>query len=252
MTLATALVVAFAGMAIGATSLGGALVVPALTDLSGASVPTALAASSFAFLLTGVVALQGLGADRRSTWEALRILLVAALVGAALGAWMSDRVPAQALRTWVGLLALTSGLLALWTERVAAAPSAVPDAHTGRGTGWPSPSRQAMIGLGVGLGSALSGTGGPLVLLPVLMFLRTPVRAAVAAAQIVQMPVALAASAAHIGAGRLDPTLGVGVAVVLVAGAWLGRRVAVDVPPRRLRIATAGVLVATGLFYALP
>ncbi len=246
MSLSAVGVIALAGVAIGATSIGGVLVVPALTDLMGVPLPQALAASSFAFLLTGVAALQALGQQRRATGWGLRVLLVASLAGAALGAWLSDQVPASALRTWVGVLALGSGVFGIWAERRSpAAPGQRPPAA------WPRPIHQAWIGLFVGLGSALSGTGGPVLLLPVLMLIGTPLTLSVAAAQLVQLPVAVAASAAHVAAGRLDLLLGLGVAAVLVAGAWAGRRVALRAPPRRLRAATACILIATGLWYAL-
>ena len=60
---------------------------------------------------------------------------------------------------------------------------------------------------------------------------------------------ALAASTAHALAGRIDFVLGAAVAVALVVGAWLGRRLARGTDVRALQAATASVLLATGAWF---
>ena len=96
-------VLLMAGVAIGATSIGGVLVVPVLTLLLGYDLPTAIAAASLAFLITGIYAI----ASSPQGWRGLRegdpALLVFALVGAVLGACVTDWVPADWVRRWIGL-----------------------------------------------------------------------------------------------------------------------------------------------------
>ena len=106
-----------------------------------------------------------------------------------------------------------------------------------------------MIGALVGIGSALSGTGGPVLLLPILLLYGLPAVAAVATALAIQLPIALAASATHVVAGTLDLGLGASVGVVLIAGAWIGHRLAARADAITLRHGVALVLVATGLWY---
>ena len=60
-------VIALAGAAIGATSIGGVLVVPALSSLLGVPLPEAIAASSLAFLVTGAYALTGKASGSKSS-----------------------------------------------------------------------------------------------------------------------------------------------------------------------------------------
>lgn len=232
------LVIALAGVAIGATAIGGVLVVPALTSLIGVPLPVAIAAASLAFLVTGAFALTGPGLLARASQE--WPLLLAALVGAVAGALLTGWVPGVAIRWWIGLLALASGLHALWRLRRTRASPEKP---------WPDALAQALIGGAVGLGSALSGTGGPVLLLPLLMLAQRPLARSVVAAQLIQLPIAVAASTAHALAGRLDFLLGAGVAVALVLGAWAGRRLAAGRDVRVLQSLTAGVLLLTGVWF---
>ena len=91
----------------------------------------------------------------------------------------------------------------------------------------------------VGCLSAWSGTGGPVVLLPLLALLGVPATLGVDAAQRVQLPVALAATAVNFAAGRLDILLGLGIGVLVLAGWAVGRWLARRLPVPRLRQAVA-------------
>ena len=237
------LLVALAGFGIGATSIGGVLVVPALTALVRVDLPGAIAASSLAFLVTGLLALASAGRGWRATLRPDAVLLIAALAGALAGAALTTTIPGAWIRAWIGVLALVSGLFGLWRLRAPASHEA--------GRAWPGPLAQAGLGLVVGAGSALSGTGGPVMLLPWLLLTGRPLLRAVALAQVLQVPIALAATAAHAAAGRIDWLLGAGVAGVLIAGAWAGRRAARRIPPRPLNAGTATLLIATGLWFLL-
>jgi len=235
-------VIALAGAAIGTTSIGGVLVVPALSSLLGVPLPEAIAASSLAFLVTGAYALTGSASGALSHLRRDAPLMLTALLGAGAGAALTAWAPGDAVRSWIGLLALASGAHALWRLHR-------PDPRADHP--WPDLGGQVALGLGVGLGSALSGTGGPVMLLPILMLMRRPLSRAIVAAQVIQMPIAIAASATHALAGRLDWRLGATIAVALLLGAWAGRRLARRANPRPLQAATAAVLLATGAWFLI-
>jgi len=237
------LLIALAGFAIGATSIGGVLVVPALHRWLGLEIADAVAVSSQAFCWTGLWALWRMP---RMGLELLRrdgALLAMALLGAVIGVWLSAQVPAPWIRSWIGALALLSGAYGLWrvSGSVAQAPAGA----------WPGPSAQAVLGLLVGVGSALSGTGGPVMLLPLLMLLRCDFARAVQVGLVIQVPIALAATASHAVAGRLDLVQGVAVAAVLLAAAEMGRRLSRRWSLRALQTATALLLLGTGLWMFL-
>jgi uncharacterized membrane protein YfcA len=242
MLVVTALLILLAGLAIGATGIGGILVVPALSGLAGLDVAQAVAASSFGFLFTGAAALlfQRAGAPRGSG-RRLLLLYGCAFAGAAVGAWLAHLLPVVVLRVGVAALAIVSGVHALLSRT---AERSEDDAQA-----LPGGIALAVLGLLVGIGSALSGTGGPVLLLPVFMLIGVPIRAAIVAAQGIQLPVALAATAVHAGSGRLDWTLGALVGVALLVGWWAGSRLGARVPVYGLKRAVAFCLIATGLWY---
>lgn len=151
-------------------------------------------------------------------------------------------VPTAWVKLWIAVLAFVSGVHAL--------VGAVLDRRRAPRS-WPRGGALAAIGLAVGAGSGLSGTGGPILLLPVLLLLGQDLARSVAAALVLQIPIALASTTAHFAMGRLDVRLGLTIAAGLVVGAWLGRRLARRTDARVLKIATGVVLVATGVGYAL-
>lgn len=240
--LLTGALVLLAGLAIGATSIGGVLVVPALTMMAGLPLPQAIAATSLAFLLVGGWTLRQLWQRRSALPRGLPALLLAALAGAVVGAWLVPQVPAAWVKGWVGALALASGIYGWVTaaRRV--------DGHR------PWPAAPVLFGLGllVGVGSALSGTGGPVLLLPLLLLAGLPAAPSVLAALAVQVPIALSSTVTHVWLGTLGRPqwlLGLALGVLLVAGASLGAGLAGRASPRALRRLTALVLVLTGLWF---
>ena len=62
-------------------------------------------------------------------------------------------------------------------------------------------------------------------------------------------PVAIAATAVHLAAGRLDLLLGTLLGVLLLIGWTLGRRLATRLPVRRLQQLVAAALIAAGAAY---
>ena len=94
-----------------------------------------------------------------------------------------------------------------------------------------------LLGVGAisGFGSALSGSGGPLVLVPLLAWLRWPVLLAVGLGQIIQVPVSIVASLVNLFFGQLDIALGLGIAIAVATGAWIGAAIAHWLPAPVLR-----------------
>lgn len=233
--------IALAGLGIGATSIGGLFVVPALTLLAGLPLLTALAASSLAFVVVGAYVVLGRRQGLSGDVAPLAPLLVSSGVAALAGAEMSPWVPAGALRAWIGALAVLSGLASLGLRpkvAVAAEPML-------------SPRRQVVLGTVVGLGSALSGTGGPVMLLPLLLMSGHRPVESVRAGQLIQLPIAVAACAVHAMAGRVEWSLGLAVGAVLVVGARVGQAIASRLPTLGLQRLLATVLIATGVWFAL-
>lgn len=242
MNVAAALLVLLAGMAVGATSIGGILVVPALSALTEVPLREAIAASNFSFAFSGLTAFLVLrvantGAAAANLRPPPARLFWAALAGAALGAFTLQWLPPVVARLMVAALALLSGTLTL---RGAVRGTVQSIGHI------PTP---LVIGFAVGCGSAWSGTGGPALLLPLLLLARVTPPLVVAAGQGMQLPIAGATTLVNLASGQLNLALGAGLGVLMAAGWLAGWRLARNISVGMLRRVLAWGLILVGLWY---
>ena len=110
------------------------------------------------------------------------------------------------------------------------------------------PGRLTLIGAGVatGFGSAITGTGGPLILVPLGIALGLPVLTAVGLSQAIQIPVAAFASIGNWTQGNLNVPLGLTIAAFMVIGTLLGAHVIHRVPVRPIKKVVAVLLIVVG------
>jgi len=102
------------------------------------------------------------------------------------------------------------------------------------------------IGVFTGFISAITGTGGPLVLVPLLIWLKVPALAAVGLSQIIQIPIALLATGGNLIFGQVDFALALGISAMLVIGVIFGARLAHRLSRETLKRFIAFVLLAVG------
>lgn len=247
-----------AGGLIGATGIGGLLVAPVLMAFEAVELSHAIAASAAAFAVPGAVALwrnrrlratvphhlapdaaahqRTASASPGAPW----LMIVAALPGALLGAWAVHQVHQAVMIAGIGLLAAASGVKGLLRHAPVAGETAGPPL---------TPLAAQTAGFFVGAGSALTGTGGPMLLVPLLLMLHQPLRHTVAAGQMIQLPIAVSAALAHAGAGKLDWLLTGQLCVLLLAGSLAGQAAAQRMPVVWLARFVNALLVAAGLWY---
>jgi uncharacterized membrane protein YfcA len=227
---------AIAGTCIGATGIGGMLVVPALTQLGTLSTEHAIPVATMAFAFNGAAALFSLR-KRADAGTGVYPMVLGAVPGSILGALAVRHVSPQALGLIVATLAVAGGLAALRR------PEATRHERAG-------PTRLPLLPLGalVGFGSSITGTGGPVLLVPTLMFLRWTTFQTVAVAQAIQLPVAAAGTAVHWAAGALDLRLGTLIGMVLLTASFAGQRVAISLGSNRLRRVLAFFMMGTGVW----
>jgi uncharacterized membrane protein YfcA len=83
-------------------------------------------------------------------------------------------------------------------------------------------------------------------MIPLLMLLRQPLAHSVAAAQAIQLPLALSVTLPHWQAGRLDLGLATSLGLLLLAGSLAGQRMARRLATLHLQQAVCLLLLATG------
>ena len=231
-----ALLGTFSGLMIGCVGIGGVILVPALVFVAGVAIEIAIPAAMFAYILSGLVATVVFARNKSIDWRMASSLCIGGTPAAFAGAWAVSVFDSRLLAGCLGLLTLLSGLNSLRRRT-----------HPEIDRASLSHGMLFFIGAASGFLSSLTGTGGPLLLVPILLSTGLGVLASVGLSQIFQLPVAIAATAVNIVYGQLDLALGIILAASLSGGSWFGAKLAHAVPRARLRDIVCGVLVIIGL-----
>lgn len=231
------------GVAIGLTGIGGIALVPLLVAAGDIGVAEAVPACLAAFVITGVIglfghrrALDGAGRDGVS-------LTLATGVGAFAGAGVFTLLPPLVPALLLSAMMVAAGIANL-RERppIAATPRLRPGAD---------PVLWASVGVVVGVGSALTGTGGPVMLVPLLLSLGVAPHRSVGLAQLVMIPIGVMATIGNLLFGRVDLVLAGLIGFAMAGGAFAGARLAHRLPAARLLRVLALALIMVGLAFGL-
>jgi len=171
------------GISIGCIGIGGVILVPALVQIGGIPIHTAIASAMAGYILTGLIGTAVFLKKGTLDWPSARLLWIGAMPAAILGAIAAKAAPPFLLELIVALLTTFTGLQSLARRR---APL---DEQTSKFV--LSKSTGITVGAVTGFLSALTGTGGPVVLVPVLLWLEVPVLIAIGLAQAIQLPIAV-------------------------------------------------------------
>lgn len=233
------LVASICGLLIGTVGVGGILLAPLLVYLAGMELHLAMATSSWSFLFTGLAGTAAYAQRGSIPWTLVGWLSLGVLPAALLGAAVNVSLPSGVLSLLLAALIAGSGLNALLRR------------SDGReGAADERPVALAMMGAGTGFGSALTGTGGPVLWLPLATWFRIPALAALGVGQAIQLPIAIFASVGFYLAGEIDFGLGTLLGVVQAITVIVGARIAHKVSSDRLRRMVAVTLVGAGFFMA--
>ena len=229
-------IVLFVGLLIGAIGIGGVLLVPALTYVGGMAIHAAIASAMVAYFFAGSVGSIEFARQGSIRWSDALWLVVGAMPGAFIGAAATNAVPAFALELLIAILIIVSALNSLR-----------PPVAGSHGVRTPARSALFVIGIVTGVGSSMSGTGGPLVLVPILLWLHVPVLAAVGLSQVIQIPISVFATAGNLVYGTMDIGVAAALSLLLMIGVWCGARLAHRVSSLALKRFVSFVLLAVGV-----
>lgn len=225
------------GLLIGMVGIGGILLAPMLVYLAGIDLHLAMATSSWSFLFTGIAGTIAYARKGTISWKMVGWLCVGIIPATLVGARVNVMLQTGILTIILAALIVSSGLIALFKK-----PATKQDKSRA------NRSKLVLIGLGTGFGSALTGTGGPVLLLPIFIFFNIPALIAIGVSQAIQLPIAIFASAGFYIYGRIDFKLGLLLGVIQAIGVVVGAQIAHKVSANRLRQIVAMALVAAGLF----
>jgi len=240
MVAAIAALALISGVLIGCIGIGGVFLVPCLS-LAGVDVHAAIGASMFSFIFSGAIGVWLYARHGSIAWRSAAWLAAGAAPGGFLGALLVAHTRGDILLLLVGATVAFAG----W--RVLRQAASKPDSRDVR----LAPLLRAGIGAAVGIGSALTGTGGPVLLVPLLMWLGVPVLTAVGLSQAIQVPIALMASLGNFWTGSLELPLTALLSIGVTFGSAVGARIAHAVPAHFLTRLVAVALVLVGAIVAV-
>ena len=189
------------GFLVGCTGMGGIILIPALVYLSGLSSHVAMGTTLFTFILRPACAAGCISGS--AMWTGKRRSPFAS-AGSCLRMWGADVkafTAAPYLNLILALLILLAGALVFCPVR-------------GRRFSFMEEGRRSRfwvlfaVGSGVGFVAGLTGAGGPVLSVPIMIALGFPPLIAIGAGQVYSVPVALSGSAANFLHGAIDYKVG--------------------------------------------
>lgn len=231
------LVASVTGLLIGMVGIGGILLAPMLAYIAGIDLHLAMATSSWSFLFAGIAGTVAYARKGSISWNMVGWLCVGIVPAALIGAKVNVSLQTSVLTVVLAGLIVASGLYALLKKPVTESGKSRANRYV-----------LVVIGAVVGFGSALTGTGGPVLLLPILVVLNIPALVAIGVSQAIQIPIAIFASVGFSLFGRIDLALGVLLGLFLAIGVAVGAQIAHKVSADQLRRIVAVALVAVGFF----
>jgi uncharacterized protein len=235
MFLLITLIGLLAGLFIGTIGIGGVILAPLLSFGLGFDLHLAMAASSFSFLFPGVVGTVTYAKKRSIVWDKVLWLSVGIVPAALLGARFNVNLNTAVLTIIVAALITFSGINVFINRQ-------------NESKEIPQFSKLLLIFIGavVGFGSSLTGTGGPVLLVPILMTLHYPALKSIGISQAVQLPIALFAVAGFWLYGQIDWQLGLHLGITQAIAAYFGAQIAHRLPIVQLRRLVAVALIGVG------
>jgi uncharacterized membrane protein YfcA len=224
------------GLLIGCIGIGGVLLVPTLSLLD-IDVHQAIGASMFSFIFSGAIGVWLYTREGSIDWASAVWLGGGATPGALAGSLISSHVNGSVLLVLVGAMVIFAGSQ-VWLRQASI------QERPRRGL---PQSMLLAIGIIVGLVSALTGTGGPVLLVPLLIWLGLPAIISVGLSQAIQVPIAAMASLGNLWTGDVDLVLGASLSIGIVIGSAIGARMAHALPTFVLARVVAVALMLTGL-----
>ena len=231
-----------AGLLIGAAGIGGVILVPLLVYVAGIDIHTSIAASVAAFFVSGLVGTVVYSQRGIIQWPDFVSVCVGAIPGALLGAYVLPKIESHFLTLFIALVLILSAV-----RQFLHSDNSNPVNPTRN-----RPKYQlAFVGLVTGFLSVLSGTGGPLVLLPLLTWLSMPLITAIGLSQVIQLPISTFATIGNVLNSLIDWKLVLVLGFGVAFGSLLGAKGSELLPIVSIKTLVAFLLFASGVYMVL-
>jgi len=274
------------GTLIGATGIGGLILVPILAQFKDIDIHTSVISCMWGYIFAGIVGVIPYGNYESLPWVSAVYIAIGAALGAAVGAWLSlFQVEQFIIEMILYSVMIFSAIVALiqtfWEERAQKArqrntniviqaardeqeQQLIKEAKTQyekeldqkrklfRKWGIFQYIIYLLVGFIVGTLAAISGSSGPALLVPVLFVLKWPVEEAIDVSLFIQTPIAVAFTLVTLATkGNLDWILSSVVAVPLSNGVVFSSLLRKRISLRILKPFVALALLLSGLTFLI-
>ncbi len=220
------------GLIVGLTGIGGILAIPGMIVLADIPPHEAIATSLASFCLLaiiGTINYRMMGVLDRSICLPL---CAGALPCSLLGAWGNAVLPASILLFLLGLTIILAGVGALHTWKALAGLSLAESRHKSLGI--------ACVGAFAGVMAGLTGAGGPVLSIPILIALGIPPFPALVSGMPLQLTTAIFGSLGNALHGLIDWDILLPLSVTISVGVVISNRLVRYMPAKVLKM-TIGV-----------
>ena len=227
------------GLMVGLTGIGGILAIPGMIVLVDMAPHVAIATALASFFIQAVVSVVNfrlMGVLDRSLWLPLSL---GALPSSLVGAWANAYLPANCLLFLLGLIIILAGVGALHTWKALSGMSLNTSRHKNLGI--------AAVGAFAGVMAGLTGAGGPVLSIPMLIALGIPPYPAVVSAMPLQIATSVAGSVGNALHGNIDWDILLPLSLAITVGVVMGNRLIRHIPARVLKTAIGLLCLAIGV-----
>jgi uncharacterized protein len=239
--LLLALVALLVGTLIGCVGVGGILLIPALAAFGNLSTHMSMSTALFSFIFTGLIGTWLYQRKGSIDWRVTIPVCLGAVFFGYLGAMVNSYTNAVHLNTVLAFIIIFAGV---YTYRPYTGKGLLPfDNGSGR-------RKLALLAIGatVGFGSGLTGVGGPVLSVPMMVILGFSPLTAIATSQVIQIVAAVSGTIGNLQYGGIDFFTGAWVTGVELVGVVIGAHIAHCSGARRLRTLVAVVCMVVGGF----
>lgn len=238
MTALISLTAVVVGVLIGAVGAGGVLIIPALNAFAQMSIHAAMGTALFSFIFTGTLGTYLYQRQGSIQWAITLPICASTLVFSYLGALTNGNTPETLLQCILGgLIALAGGYALIPSKEGTHIP---PHCKT----------LPALLGIGafVGFCSGLTGAGGPVISVPLMVLLGFPPLLSIATSQVIQITAGISGSVGNFSNDAIDFTMAWLIIVFEVLGVVLGVYLAHSVSKGALKKMVGIVCMGVGTF----
>jgi uncharacterized membrane protein YfcA len=227
------------GFCIGTVGVGGVLLIPPMALLAHISIHEASATALFTFIFTGLCGTWLFHGRGSVHWRTTLPVCAGAVVFSYIGAWVNSLIGSAALTLIIALITVFAGIYIL-----------LPASQRARGTldGGTRGHLVVLFGVGAvsGFGAGLSGAGGPLFSVPIMLLLGFAPLTAIGTGQVLQIAAATFGSLANLQYGSIDFGLAGWLTCCELTGVFVGVHLAHRAKTHQLRAMVAGLCIIVG------